>query len=92
MLAEDTAEHRAIFGPDGHAVIYFRGFGELVRRARGLMEYPEARRNLADAAHALVTAGHHTYRDRLVAMLAGREFTATQASVEAGMSMGSQGA
>ena len=24
MLAEDTAEHRELFGPDGEAVVYFR--------------------------------------------------------------------
>ena len=33
MLAEDTAEHRQIFGPDGQAVVYFRTPEDAAARA-----------------------------------------------------------
>jgi spore maturation protein CgeB len=91
MLAEDTEEHRAIFGSDGEAVVYFRSLGEMVRKAGWLLERPEERARLAEAGHALVTKGGHTYQDRLAAMLAGREFIGagpsarTDASVESGV-------
>ena len=34
MLAEDTDEHREIFGPEGEAVVYFRDAKEAAQRAR----------------------------------------------------------
>jgi spore maturation protein CgeB len=80
MLAEDTAEHRAIFGADNEAVMYFRSLGEMVRKAGWLLEHPEERTRLAEAAHALVTDGGHTYQDRLVAMLAGQEFISNRST------------
>lgn len=69
MLVEDTAEHREIFGPDGDAVVYFRTVGEMVERARRLLQADGERRRLARRARALVVDGRHTYRDRLETML-----------------------
>ncbi len=37
MLAEDTEEHREIFGPDGEAVLYFRTPREAGERALWLL-------------------------------------------------------
>jgi hypothetical protein len=68
-LVEDTSEHRAIFGPDGDAAAYFDSPEAMVREARALLSAPERRRQLADAAHARITRGGHTYRDRLTVIL-----------------------
>lgn len=69
MLTEDTTEHRAIFGDEGRAVVYFRSIPEMIEKARWLLDHPEERERLANAAHQLITGGKHTYRDRLVTML-----------------------
>jgi spore maturation protein CgeB len=69
MLVEDTAEHREILGPDGEAVVYFRSIPEMIDKSRWLLDRPVERQRLADAAHARITAGRHTYQDRLAAML-----------------------
>lgn len=69
MLAEDTQEHRAIFGPDGQAAVYFCGLADLVEKAKGLVANPCERRRLAGAAHGLIREGRHTYGDRIASML-----------------------
>jgi hypothetical protein len=71
MLAEDTAEHRALFGDDGDSVCYFQGIPDMVDRIRRLLADDAQRRRLADAAYQrIVRDGKHTYGDRLSAMLA----------------------
>ena len=70
MLVEDTDEHRAIFGENDDAVVYFRSVSEGVSGARALVADPARRKRLATAAHALVANGHHTYADRLRTMVA----------------------
>jgi spore maturation protein CgeB len=70
MLAEDTTEHREIFGPDGQAVVYFRTPEDAAARARALLADDAERARLSVAARQCVAAGLHTYRDRLNAMLA----------------------
>jgi spore maturation protein CgeB len=69
MLAEDTAEHREIFGPDGEAVVYFRNPRDAAERARSLLADPSERARLSAAVHARISGGAHTYRDRLVSIL-----------------------
>jgi hypothetical protein len=69
MLAEDTSEHREIFGDEGRAVLYFSGVEELVSKARRLMQQPDERERLRRAAHRLIVSGHHTYADRLEKMM-----------------------
>jgi spore maturation protein CgeB len=69
MLAEDTAEHREIFGPDGEAVVYFRTVREAAERARSLLADPAERARLSAAVRARISRGAHTYRDRLVSIL-----------------------
>jgi spore maturation protein CgeB len=69
MLAEDTAEHREIFGDDGEAVVYFRNPREAAERARALLTNPAERARLSAAVHErIVSHGAHTYRDRLAAI------------------------
>jgi len=70
MLAEDTEEHREIFGPNGEAVVYFRSIPGMIEKARRLLKRPGERQRLARAAHARITGGRNTYADRLADMLA----------------------
>jgi spore maturation protein CgeB len=69
MLVEDTADHRRLFGADAEAVIYCRTPQQAVDRAVRLVGEAALRRRLADRAHAVVTAGGHTYADRLQTLL-----------------------
>ena len=69
MLAESTDEHRELFGAEGVAVLYFDSIGEMLEKARWLVDHSAERQRLAAAAHALITAGGHTYSDRLLTML-----------------------
>jgi spore maturation protein CgeB len=69
MLTEDTADHREFFGAEGEAVLYFASIPEMIEKARWLLDHHAERNTLAAAAHARITGGHHTYRDRLASML-----------------------
>jgi spore maturation protein CgeB len=69
MLVEDTEEHRNLFGGDGESVVYFRDPKGMVECARRLLADEPKRRRLAEAVYARIHAGHHTYADRLSAML-----------------------
>jgi spore maturation protein CgeB len=69
MLAEDTSEHREIFGEDGEAVVYFRSPQEAADRARALLTDPARRAQLSKAVEARISAGAHTYQDRLRSIL-----------------------
>jgi spore maturation protein CgeB len=69
LLVEETDEHRAVFGRDGEAVVYFRSAEDAARRAGDLLRDDDRRRRLSEAARHLVASGRHTYRDRLGAML-----------------------
>jgi spore maturation protein CgeB len=83
MLAEDTEEHRTIFGGDGDSVHYFRTPKQAAALARVLIDHPAERARLAASVRDRVSRGAHTYRDRLctildiagVAELAGRTAT-----------------
>jgi len=70
MIAEDTGEHRELFGGEGECVLYFRDAGEAARKARWALERPAERRRMANACHARIIGGGHTYTDRLRNMLA----------------------
>jgi len=69
MLVEDTPEHRVLLGEDGEAVVYFSDPPSMRARLEALLEAPAERRRLAAAVHARVTAGGHTYRQRLLALM-----------------------
>ncbi len=69
LLAEDTSEHREIFGDDGHAVVYFRTLEGMVTKLRWLLTHNEERQRLARVAHHLIVDGRNTYADRLTEML-----------------------
>ncbi len=69
MLAEDTAEHREILGPEGCNVVYFDSIPEMVEKTRWLLDHPQERSRLAAAAHRHIIEGGNTYGDRLAQML-----------------------
>jgi spore maturation protein CgeB len=69
MLVEETDEHLELFGPSGEAVVTFRTAGEMIERLDWLLTHESERRRLASTAHSMITRGHHTYADRLAAML-----------------------
>ena len=69
MLAEDTEEHREIFGPEGQAVMYFATTAEMIQKLRLLLGNPELRNRLARAARDRIVNGPNTYADRLATML-----------------------
>jgi spore maturation protein CgeB len=69
MIAEETPGHRAIFGPEGEAVRYFRAPEDAAASARSLLADPAARARLAASLRKRIGAGGHTYRDRLAAMI-----------------------
>ena len=69
MIAEDTEEHRELFGPEGECVLYFANPAEAARKADWALAHPDERRRMAAAAHRRIRLGNHTYRHRLELML-----------------------
>jgi len=69
MLAEDTTEHREIFGANGETVVYFSTPEEAADRAVALIADPVGRARLSSAIRKRIASGGHTYRDRLSSML-----------------------
>lgn len=70
ILAEDTAEHRDIFGDDGECVWYYSDADNMVRRLRELLAAPESlRARLKRAALDRIRSRPNTYADRLRQMI-----------------------
>jgi spore maturation protein CgeB len=70
MLAEDTEEHRALFGPDGECVLYFASIEQMRERLDWLLSHDAERARLAAAARERLLAEDHSYAHRLQQMLA----------------------
>jgi hypothetical protein len=69
-LAEDTAEHRLLFGPDGEAVVYFQGPADAAAKAEAMLADAAERRRLGAALLHRIAHGGHTYGDRLASIVA----------------------
>jgi spore maturation protein CgeB len=69
VLAEDTAEHRDLFGEEGTRVLYFRSPEEAGEKTKWALDHPGERQRMARAAYELVTSGPHTYKARLTSIL-----------------------
>jgi spore maturation protein CgeB len=69
MLAEDTADHRALFGAEGEAVLYFDSVSALVAKAKMVQSDRPLRHRLSTNAHHLLHTQPHTYQHRLETML-----------------------
>jgi glycosyltransferase involved in cell wall biosynthesis len=65
LLAEDTIEHRDLFGVGAH---YFNSPADLVVQARVLLNAPQEQQRIRIAVRAAVE-NRHRYQDRLTAML-----------------------
>jgi spore maturation protein CgeB len=65
MVAEDTEEHRDLYGENDKAVRYFQTESELIQNVRSLIASPADRERLSEGAYRLITAGNHRYSDRL---------------------------
>jgi len=69
MLAEDTDEHREIFGSEGETVLYFRTAGEASAKASWLLGNAQERARMAQAVRVGAGGPENTYRARLATML-----------------------
>jgi spore maturation protein CgeB len=69
MLVEDTEDHRALFGSDGEAVVFFGTPDEAAKRAHALIADSAERARLSASVRTRITGGAHTYQDRLRSML-----------------------
>lgn len=69
MLTEDTEDHRELFGAEGEAVLYFSSVPEMVEKALWLAANDSERARLSAEARNRITAGCHTYADRLTSIL-----------------------
>ena len=69
IVAENTVEHRKIFGPEGEATVYFRNAKEASECTRALLCRSAERRRLAGGSHRRIVGGAHSCVDRLAAML-----------------------
>jgi hypothetical protein len=69
MIAEETEEHRDLFGPEGERVLYFSGPRDAADKVGAALADPAGRSRMAQAAHRMVVSAGHTYRDRLKHML-----------------------
>jgi spore maturation protein CgeB len=69
ILAEDSEDHRNLFGPHGGAVRYFKTIPDLVREARALVADPGERQRMTLQLRERMLQRADTYADRLSAML-----------------------
>jgi spore maturation protein CgeB len=69
ILAEDTADHRELFGPNDYAVRYFKNIPEMVQQAKCLIGDPDARQRLSFQLGETFERRRHTYANRLATML-----------------------
>lgn len=69
MVVEDTPDHRALFGPEGEAVVYFATPAEAAAKCRALLADEPLRLRLRTEARRRVVDGGNSYRDRLRLML-----------------------
>jgi spore maturation protein CgeB len=69
ILAEDTPDHRELFGPEDDAVRYFTTNSQMVRQAKLLIADTAARARLSLRLRQRMTGRNDTYSDRLKSML-----------------------
>ena len=67
ILAEDTEDHRNIFGPD--SVRYFKNVPQMVQQAKELVADNGARDELSVNLRNWMAARNNTYADRLLSMV-----------------------
>lgn len=75
MLAEDTEEHRSLFGSEGDRVLYFKSPKDAVTQSRWILRNPDARLKMARAACEWIVKSQNTYADRLTEIISRLEST-----------------
>jgi hypothetical protein len=68
LLAERSDEHLELFD-EGREMACFESPEELLDKVRYYLAHDDDRRRMAEAGYRRVTAGQHTYRDRMVELL-----------------------
>jgi hypothetical protein len=68
LLAEDTEEHREIFGPEGNA-LFFTTPAQLLEQIAWVYSNPELAKKIAENGYAHITRNPNTWRDRSVEIL-----------------------
>jgi spore maturation protein CgeB len=69
ILAEDTTDHRELFGPEDVTARYFKTIPELVHQAKLLASDGDARQRLSLKLRERMAARNDTYANRLATML-----------------------
>lgn len=69
ILAQDTPDHRELYGPDGECVRYFTNASNIGDVARQLLADSAERERLAVAAHSRVVRLENSYYARLASLL-----------------------
>jgi len=70
VLAEDTEEHRLLYGESGLNVLFFNSVDLLQSQARWLLSHSEEGRKMGERLRRHIIDGGHTYEDRLRTMMA----------------------
>jgi spore maturation protein CgeB len=65
LLAEDTKEHRVIFGTEGNVAYYFKSNREMIEKAKMLINDSCLNKNLRKNVTQHIVARNNTYEDRL---------------------------
>jgi spore maturation protein CgeB len=69
ILAQDTLDHRELYGPDSETVRYFASVKDIAEVAQHLLADADERQRLAIAAHARVGRPENSYYTRLYDLL-----------------------
>jgi spore maturation protein CgeB len=70
ILAEDTAEHREIFGGDGRRAALFGTTDEMIEKAAWLTAHEPERRKMSESCRSFIVGGNNSYADRLRTIVA----------------------
>jgi len=69
ILAEDTDDHRSVYGAEGTNVLYFRSIPEMLDRARMLLADGSLRERMRNSVRKHILETANTYCDRLQTIL-----------------------
>jgi spore maturation protein CgeB len=69
ILAQDTPDHRELYGPDGETVRYFNDVNDIAATAQEMLRENAERERLAVAVHSRVVRPENSYYARLEALL-----------------------
>ena len=69
ILAQDTPDHRELYGPEGETVRYFTGVHDIAANAQALLRDQAERARLAVAVHSRVVRPENSYYARLERLL-----------------------